>query len=185
MVTATVFRRNKSLLIIFCLSFIAFGCGLGPGREIRILYINNDGSTTQFLQKQFWDEREMDVRFIRPYGFSWTEVFFQTFNERDHTAFHIKEMYFRKENEILPVFRNKVIKGRNLWKGDRTAVSVYTYGFKLKKNMRSIFKEIKVGDRWEYDLYIRYTFDDEEEITAVYPYMIECYIRGHEEPIIW
>jgi hypothetical protein len=45
---------------------------------------------------------------------------------------------------------------------------------------------MKAGDLQVYDLYVRYSFDDEEEITIVYPYAIRCYTHGVEStPYVW
>jgi hypothetical protein len=158
---------------------------MGCVREIAVLHVQDDGTYSQWFTYQ-QRKRRMVVDFIRSSGYSWIPLTFLTSDEHDHNVLYLKEVYFKKEQEIIPVFENEVIRGKNLWKRDDTASrGKYSYSFRLKKNMRRVFKKMKAGDLQVYDLYVRYSFDDEEEITIVYPYAIKCYTRSLEPKINW
>jgi hypothetical protein len=123
-------RMSKPFIFIIVLSFITMDCSI---REIAVLHVQDDGTYSQWFTYQ-QRERKMVVDFIRSTGYSWIPLTFLTSDEHDHNILYLKEVYFKKEQEIVSVFKNKVIRGKNLWKRDDTVSrGKYSYSFRLKK----------------------------------------------------
>jgi hypothetical protein len=168
-------------LLIFLIFLLVSVCDLEHIKDFRILNISESGERVMLLSGE---RRRVNIMFLQYTGYATTEISIVIDDPHEHRDLYLHALYFKRGDVIKNLFRNKIIKEKELKKGERNfnidPGGPFPYRFKINKNMRKLFKEMNDGDELEYDLYITYSFDDEEAQTISYPYVVKCWIHAYQ-----